>query len=208
MASSTANYGFQKPTVGSDNNLWGGYLNGNWDAIDAALKALQDQVNQQRIPIGGLFMNSTGNDPATELGYGTWEAYAAGRAIVGVGNNGESAWTAGLEQGSETHTLTEAELPTHNHNIDAPSQTFTTGSDGAHTHAAASGSFVTTTFGFSSSGPGGFSYGAAPNTASAGDHTHSVTVDLDPFFSASTGSGTAHNNIQPSIAVHVWRRTA
>jgi hypothetical protein len=37
MATTTTTYSFQKPTVGGDEDAWGGYLNGNWDAIDGLL---------------------------------------------------------------------------------------------------------------------------------------------------------------------------
>lgn len=34
MATNTASYSFLKPTVGGDSNVWGGYLNSNWDDVD------------------------------------------------------------------------------------------------------------------------------------------------------------------------------
>jgi len=34
MASNTASYNFLLPTVGGDTNLWGGYLNSNWEDVD------------------------------------------------------------------------------------------------------------------------------------------------------------------------------
>ena len=37
MPTTTTNYSFNKPTVGGDEDAWGGYLNGNWDTLDALL---------------------------------------------------------------------------------------------------------------------------------------------------------------------------
>ena len=37
MATTTTNYSWNKPTVGGDEDAWGGYLNGNWDSLDTLL---------------------------------------------------------------------------------------------------------------------------------------------------------------------------
>ena len=37
MPTTTTNYSWNKPTVGGDEDLWGGYLNGNWDSLDTLL---------------------------------------------------------------------------------------------------------------------------------------------------------------------------
>ena len=37
MPTTTTNYSWNKPTVGSDEDAWGGYLNGNWDSVDTLL---------------------------------------------------------------------------------------------------------------------------------------------------------------------------
>lgn len=37
MPTTTTNYSWNKPTVGGDEDAWGGYLNGNWDSLDTLL---------------------------------------------------------------------------------------------------------------------------------------------------------------------------
>lgn len=67
------------------------------------------------------------------------------------------------------------------------SWTGATSLDGAHTH------IITVNYG------GEHSHSAG--SAGAGDHTHSITVN-------NTGSGKAHSNMPPYLAVNMWRRTA
>jgi hypothetical protein len=58
MATPTTNYAFDKPTVGGDTDLWGGFLNGNWDSVDSLLSG--------GTPINGIQINS-GNAVFTSL---------------------------------------------------------------------------------------------------------------------------------------------
>ena len=46
MATNTTNYNFIKPAVNdaADQDLWGGYLNQNWDDIDGYLKLASDST--------------------------------------------------------------------------------------------------------------------------------------------------------------------
>lgn len=78
----------------------------------------------QELPVGFIFeFDPTWLSNAPDLstaakvreyfGYGTWEAYGAGRVTIGVG----SGYAVGSEGGEATHTLTIAEMPTHVHNV-------------------------------------------------------------------------------------------
>lgn len=95
-----------------------------------------------------------------------------GRTVVGRNSGGGTFGTLGGTTGAETHTLTQAEMPVHSHNF--------TGSSGDV-----------------SSLP----YADAPNTA--GGVKFSVSLNSYGAVSiANSGSGGAHNNIQPSIALN------
>jgi microcystin-dependent protein len=111
------------------------------------------------------------------------------RTAVGSGGTGTATLGAsvGNTGGSETHTITEAQLPAHTHSID---------SQGAHTHTAftwssgagTSDNYVDT----ASQGTSASPTGETATTSSNGAHTHTAS---------STGSGTAHNILQPSAVV-------
>lgn len=111
---------------------------------------------------------------------------AAGRitdAQLGVDSD-----TLGLAGGAASHTLVTGELPAHTH---GPG-TLGTDNSGTHTHSVA----------FGGSGSGVLEAGndfqlGSTNTGAGGAHTHTVTTGV----TASTGSDTAHNNLQPSLVV-------
>ena len=76
------------------------------------------------VPIGGIIeWDGTGLTGAPDLstpekvaavyGYGTWEAYGAGRVTIGVSKGHE----IGSEGGEESHVLTTGEMPRHTHKI-------------------------------------------------------------------------------------------
>jgi microcystin-dependent protein len=101
--------------------------------------------------------------------------------------------------GAETHTLSSAEMPSHSH-------TATIAGVGNHNHQI-SGNFPKVAYYYGAyTGMDTFEdFGGAPNWQMSnlnfdGAHTHSITID-------STGSSSAHNNIQPSLVVKYIIRT-
>jgi microcystin-dependent protein len=142
----------------------GGTAAGDW----AANKTIALPDFRGRVPVGP---DSFGNS-------------AAGRitdAVLGVDSD-----TLGLAGGAETHTLTLAQTPAHDHGG-------STSSNGAHTHTALGGGSF---FGSGSDGNthagGAFTFALRATTSSDGAHTHTIS---------SAGSGNAHNNLQPSYVV-------
>ena len=134
---------------------------------------------QQVYPVGSIYINaSVSTNPGTLLGFGTWTAFGAGRVPIGINDSDSDFDTAEETGGSKTHTLTEAELPSHYHlsgygRDDTPRYGTTTGESNVR---------------IDNDGNAFFSTSAA--------HTSSV------------GNGTAHNNLQPYIVVYMWKRTA
>lgn len=103
-----------------------------------------------------------------------------------LGDDSDELGSAG---GEAAHALTTPELAAHTH----PG---TTASGGAHTHGGVHTGG--TLGGGGNASPPPYVFQSQPDlngtTGSGGAHTHTFTTD-------STGSGTAHNNLQPSIVV-------
>ena len=69
-------------------------------------------------PVGSIYMNcSNATNPATLLGFGTWSAFGEGRVLIGIDSSDTDFDSAEETGGSKTHTLTEAQLPSHRHTV-------------------------------------------------------------------------------------------
>ena len=131
-------------------------------------------------PVGAIFTTVTAyaNSAAVVavIGGTTWVSFAAGKMIMGVDTGDTDFDTVEETGGAKTHTLTTAEMPSHNHNW-------------------AAGEYS-----------GGNDYGT--NLLGANNTYASGTGASQSMTTSSTGSGTAHNNVQPYIVVYFWKRTA
>ena len=142
--------------------------------VQAAVQALY--------PVGSIYTSVTSTNPATLFGFGTWEAFGAGKVVVGQ-DTGDSSFDV-LE---ETGGSKDAIVVSHTH---------TMSTEGAHVHSINMG--LTDVDGSNVGGGRSTTYGTR-DTNSAGDHTH--TID-------STGSSGTNANLQPYVVVKMWKRTA
>ena len=113
-----------------------------------------------------------------------------GRVPAGQGGTALSG-PLGTVVGAETHVLSVAEMPSHTHGA-------LTGADGFHYHYSQGPSSLSNMIA-ENSGTGPFGTGSSSGyvlrqMAFGGNHQHSFTT-------YAAGSGTAHNNIQPSLVV-------
>lgn len=67
--------------------------------------------------VGQIILSTTLNtaDKVKNIYGGNWQAFGAGRVLIGAGSNGGLNFTAGSAGGEYSHTLTEAEMPSHAH---------------------------------------------------------------------------------------------
>ena len=151
-------------------------------------------------PVGSIYMSTVSTNPATLFGFGTWEAMPAGRVLLA---QGKSSWgttyNAGSTGGEATHQLTVGELPTHSHtgNINTKNLSGTFISKSVERDSSGIVSNISTNkVGNSSGGSGNTGTEYTINAS----HTHTIVIN-------NIGSSQAHNNIQPYIAVYIWKRT-
>lgn len=138
-------------------------------------------------PVGCIYTEVTGVNPATTFGFGTWVAFGEGKVLVGRNSVDTDFDTAEETGGEKTHILTEAEMPKHKHQIFAAVEATLNEAPNATTKYAAYFS----------------NYG---DTTEYKISATTTTPTIGP--TSNVGSGTAHNNLQPYIVVYFWKRTA
>lgn len=169
----------------------------NGQAIDiAAIKQLISKTVEDAVldtkkaifPVGSVYMSFTDSrNPADILGFGTWVALPAGRALVAQGSataedGSTMTFTAGNNYGEFKHQLTLGEMPSHKHEMPnwmwAVSNKSNTGD--FNIPAGTNGNAIA------------YIYGAKSQSQ----------------YTTNTGAGSKHNNVSPGIAVYAWRRQA
>ncbi len=144
-------------------------------------------------PIGSIYTNAgSTTNPATLLGFGTWEAFGAGRVMVGLNSSDALFDTLGETGGSKDAIAVE-----HSH-------TASSASAGEHTHTLNVNTALRSSDCCSYQFPqanGSANSGQMSSISTAGAHTHDITVN-------SAGSSGTNANLQPYVTVAMWKRTA
>lgn len=184
---------------------WNGNVDANGDVTDGSGNVLSDMVAKSMLldfchPVGSSYETVDASfDPNVSWG-GTWELLPEGTIILAGSESGTyqvgtdtSTGSGYKEYGSNTHTLSIDEMPSHNHGSKS-----LTGSMYVMTwHNGWANGIVSMSNQHKDKTPGsGSSEGAATFTVNA-THTHD-----------SQGGGQAHSIMQKSIAMYIWIRTA
>lgn len=181
-------------------------------------------------PVGAIYMSVVNTSPATLFG-GTWQAFGAGRTLVGFDSSQTEFNASEKTGGAKTHTLTESEMPSHTHvqnshnhtqNSHNHTQNEHNHTQNAHSHVQHDSTWMNmpTSVRMPSSG----SFHASINSASGNNPTKDSTATniattatniattatniATTATNQNTGGGQAHNNLQPYITVYMWKRTA
>jgi len=217
MATNTPNYDLIKPAVNdpADQDLWGGYLNENFDTLDTAIKSVADDADAALaaiaaglIPSGVIVPFAVAGAPAGWLACGgqavSRTTYATLFTAIGTSyGSGDGSTTfnlpdlrgrvvAGLNTlgGSDANRLTVAGCGIEGDNLGAAggleTHTLTVGQLPPHTHTL-------------------------PAESGVGGGASVVDYRLDALNASgitnSTGDGLAHNNTEPTIVLNYIIKT-
>ena len=149
-------------------------------------------------PVGSIYTNATsGVNPATLFGFGTWAAFGAGRVMVGL-DAGNALFDVAGDTGGSADAITVA----HTHTFSATSGPMSANASHSHTTTNSYYSPDAAAGTFSRGGSANFTSNNAVNSANIA-HTHDVSGTT-----GSTGSSGTNANYQPFITVYMWKRTA
>lgn len=148
-------------------------------------------------PVGSIYIStdlSTSEAVSNKIG-GTWESYGQGRTLIGVGtgtdeNSVSQTFAVNETRGEYKHTLSIAEMPKHNH------QTRVWVPAAFNESSIVSGRWK----GLAGIRCEGY-YSEIINT-----YTEGGVIDGGGTGVLSSGGSQSHNNIQPYIAVYMWKR--
>ena len=170
--------------------------------IKTSVNELYDTIFDLIYPIGSIYMSVNSTNPSTLFG-GTWEAYATGRTIVGVGS-----FTDG---NNETYTFGNSEYSfglwkhTHQYGFNYTSYyqdiILENNSNAGLLNYQLDGSKSPTGQGsiISQSGPFTINAGNQTSTAQSGGGVNTYQQLANTQY---------RDNSQPSITTYIWKRTA
>ena len=153
--------------------------------VDAAILA----AKQALYPVGCVYTETTGANPAVTFGFGTWTAFGAGRVLMGNGTS-DATYNAGSTGGASTVDSS------HTHTLSDNGQADVVMSGANVTERRVSSASWTASHQFTATGAG------TTNTSGAQTVGAGLTGNTD------TGGSSTLSTLQPYLVVYFWQRTA
>lgn len=208
---------------------------GTGGSIESIVNQLIQADSERKHPVGSLEFNTSGDNPATYLGFGTWELWGSGKVPIGVDSSDSSIDEADKTTGSKTKSYTPAGNNTGTAvTLNAVELTHSGGAVQSHTLTAAESglpSHTHTLDGWAHGDGKGYSHvegttlhyfynqvksmSYAGGTNASSGHSHGFTQPSKHSFTPTTktvtnptftGTQANINVVQPSIACYMWKR--
>jgi hypothetical protein len=154
----------------------------------SAMSRLKTYILSSVYPVGSIFISTSSTSPATSLGFGSWSRFGEGRILVSQSSSDSDFDTAEETGGAKTHTISESQLPSHQH------FTMNTG-NGFGNNLENNVNFAGTTNSRGGLGNNDYIMQAINSTANAGK-------------TSAVGSGSAVTHMNPYIVTYMWKRTS
>ena len=154
----------------------------------STMSRLKTYILSSVYPVGSIFISTSSTSPATSLGFGSWSRFGEGRMLVSQSSSDSDFDTAEETGGAKTHTISESQLPSHQHFI------MNTG-NGFGNNLENNVNFAGTTNSRGGLGNNDYIMQAINSTANAGK-------------TSAVGSGSAVTHMNPYIVTYMWKRTS
>ena len=148
----------------------------------SSLSGIAAAVGAALFPVGSIYSSTSGTNPASTLGFGSWSQFGAGRVMIGAGG----AYSPGSTGGTA-----DADVVQHTHSA------VVNDSGHSHTTVAFLSNLSGQTFGTVTAGASG------PVTTSAATNLVGTGISVGI---TSTGNSGVNANLPPYIVVYMWQR--
>jgi len=156
----------------------------------ATTEFVKNALKEFVYPVGSIYINATNStNPGTLLGFGTWQAFGAGRVPVGFDST-NALFNTAEEIGGSADAIVVSHTHTANSTVTDPGHTHFVGNTGTGIGNAGGGNALRSN-----------TTKDSPTTSNTTGISVSTTI-------TSTGSSGTNANYQPYITVYMWKRTA